>query len=55
LSPCMHHFCIECATKWVNEKFTCPLCRELCEITETKYIFGADPNLFRTMKLIGVY
>jgi hypothetical protein len=54
--PCTHKFCRCCAKQWVNTHFTCPLCRQLCELPmEDRYYYGSDPHLFTMMKLIGVY
>lgn len=28
ITKCGHYFCNNCAVKWMNEKTTCPMCRE---------------------------
>lgn len=54
--PCMHTFCKPCITKWMLTNFTCPMCRQICELPiEDKYYYGGDIRLFKVMKLIGVY
>jgi hypothetical protein len=54
--PCMHSFCKSCISTWMNNNFTCPMCRDICELPiENKYLYGGDIRLFRVMKLIGVY